>query len=478
MSGTIVWFRRDLRLADNPALNAALRRGGPVVPVFVRDELVGREWPVGVRARAWLEGSLASLDAALRKRGSRLVILEGDSVGALRRSALSTGADAVFWNERYEPESLARDGSVRAALSEAGIATQTFEGALLHDPHAVRNRQDRPFQVFTPFWRHCSSLPIAMPTRPPSQVFPAPQKWPASRGPAAGAFISRPSAAGGAWEPGEAAATRRLRAFVGKSMEAYAESRDFPAIDGTSRLSPHLAFGEITPRQIRAAIVARSRSSGVFPPDKGAAVFLNEIGWREFAYHVLVNFPHTPRKPLRVNFERFAWADDPGGHRWRAWTEGRTGYPIVDAGMRQLLATGWMHNRVRMITASFLVKHLRLPWTRGAEWFWENLVDADLANNTLGWQWSAGCGADAAPYFRIFAPVAQGRKFDGAGKYVRTWVPELAKVPDAFVHCPWTAPAAVLDAAGVRLGTHYPFPVVEHARARDEALAAFRSLSR
>ena len=241
-------------------------------------------------------------------------------------------------------------------------------------------------------------------------------------------------------------------------------------------LSPHLHFGEVSPRQVWAAVKALAKDSGVFPPSRGASVFLGELGWREFAYHLLFHFPHTPESPLREGFKNFPWADDPEQVKLRAWQRGLTGYPIVDAGMRQLWRAGWMHNRVRMIVASFLVKHLRLPWQHGAAWFWDTLVDADLASNTLGWQWSAGCGADAAPYFRIFAPVLQGRKFDSNGDYVRRWVPELAQLSAEHIHAPWEAAPAVLATAGVRLGDNYPQPIVDHAQARAEALAAFKQL--
>ncbi len=280
-------------------------------------------------------------------------------------------------------------------------------------------------------------------------------------------------------EPGEAGAQRRLERFLDGAVEGYAVRRDFPAEPGTSRLSPHLHFGEVTPRQIWAALRARAAESGVFPSGAGEQTFLREVGWREFAAHLLHHFPHTSGRPLRAAWERFPWRPmDAEGRAWlRAWQRGQTGYPIVDAGMRELWATGWMHNRVRMVVASFLVKHLRLSWTHGAAWFADTLVDADLASNTLGWQWSAGCGADAAPYFRIFNPVAQGTRFDAEGAYVRRWVPELARLPVRHIHAPWQAPAEVLSRAGVTHGTTYPFPVVEHAAARAEALAAYRQLS-
>jgi deoxyribodipyrimidine photo-lyase len=263
---------------------------------------------------------------------------------------------------------------------------------------------------------------------------------------------------------------------VGRRMGTYSTLRDRLDEDGTSRLSPHLRFGEISPLQTWAAVRARGRASGVFPPNKGAGVFLKEIGWREFAHHLLFHFPHTTERPLREAFATFDWAPDPNQQKLQAWQRGKTGYPVIDAAMRQLWSIGWMHNRARMISASFLVKHLRLPWQSGARWFWDTLVDADLASNTLGWQWSAGCGADAAPYFRIFAPVRQGTKFDPRGDYVRRWVPELARVPDRYVHAPWTAPPAELAAAGVTLGENYPHPLVDHATARSEALAAFARL--
>ena len=479
VSPSIVWFRQDLRLQDNPALHAALARGGPVVPVYILDEAGEGRWPAGGAARWWRHRALAALAAALADRGSRLVLARGDSAAELKRLVRATGAGAVYRNLRYEPAVRARDARVEAELRAAGIDARSFGGALLHEPAAVANKQGRPFQVFTPFWRHCLTLPVAAPLNLAAASLPAPAEWPRSleleeldlrpRGGWDAGF-------GEVWEPGEAVAARRLKRFVADAMADYADARDRPGADGTSRLSPWLHAGELSPRQVWAAVRASSRASGVFPPSRGAGVFLAEIGWREFAHHLLHHFPHTPEAPLRAEFGRFPWAADPGGARLRAWQRGRTGYPIVDAGMRQLWRTGWMHNRVRMVVASFLVKHLRLSWTHGAAWFWDTLVDADLASNTLGWQWSAGCGADAAPYFRIFAPVRQGEKFDPDGDYVRRWVPELARLPAEHLHAPWTAPEGVLAAAGVRLGETYPRPIVDHATARAAALAALKQL--
>ncbi len=479
MTPTLLWFRQDLRLQDNPALEAAVARGGPVVPIYVLDDAAEERWSPGGAARWWLHHSLAALDAALRERGSRLILARGESAAVLRAAARATGADAIYWNRRYEPSAVARDAKLKQEFAAAGFNAKSFNGALLNEPHAIANKQGRPFQVFTPYWRHCLTLPVAAPVKTPEGKFRPPAAWPKSVELAELGLLPRidwTASMHATWEPGEAGAQKRLRRFLTRALDGYDERRNTPADDGTSMLSSHLHFGEIGPRQIWAAIQARSRDTGVFPPSKGAGVFLAEIGWREFAHHLLFHFPQTPAQPLREEFARFPWAADPGGGKLRAWQQGRTGYPLVDAGMRQLWHTGWMHNRVRMVVASFLVKHLRLSWTHGAAWFWDTLVDADLANNTLGWQWSAGCGADAAPYFRIFAPVLQGVKFDPAGDYVRHWVPELAKMPAEHIHAPWEAPLHVLAAAGVTLGKNYPHPIVDHATARAEALAALKQL--
>lgn len=475
----ILWFRQDLRLQDNPALAAAHGRGGPVVPVYILDDAAEGRWPAGGASRWWLHHSLAALDAALRELGSRLVLRRGDSAAILRELVAETGADAVYWNRRYEPAVIARDSAIKAALTAEGIEAKSFNAAMLFEPHTVKNKQGRPFQVFTPFWRHCLTLPVVEPVKFAARTLAAPGRWPGEVALSHLGLQPRRDWAdgfGAVWTPGEAGARRRLKQFVKAGIADYGGERNRPDVDGTSMLSPWLHFGELGPRQVWAAVAAIGRDAGVFPPHHGARVFLSEIGWREFAHHLLFHFPATPESPLREDFARFPWAEDPDGAKRRLWQRGRTGYPIVDAGMRQLWATGWMHNRVRMVVASFLVKHLRLSWTHGAAWFWDTLVDADLANNTLGWQWSAGCGADAAPYFRIFAPVTQGERFDAAGDYVRRWVPELAKLPAKWIHQPWEAPMDVLADAGVTLGGNYPLPMVDHATARAEALAAFKSL--
>ncbi len=483
MNPILLWFRQDLRLQDNAALHAALAAnratGAAIVPVYILDDAGECTWRPGAASRWWLHHSLAALAGALHERGSRLVLRKGESEAALRELARETGAGALYFNRRYELPAVARDSWIESELAGAGLEVRTFAATLLHEPHEIANKQGRPFQVFTAYWRHCLNLHVAPPLKVGPELFPAPANWPRSMELAELGLLPRGGWAAEfseTWQPGEAGAWRRLNDFVSGAMDDYATARDQPAEEGTSRLSPHLHFGEMSPRQVWAAVRKSGAASGVFPPSKGAGVFLTQIGWREFAYHLLFNFPHTAELPLRHEFVNFRWATDPGGERLRAWQRGQTGYPIVDAGMRQLWRTGWMHNRVRMVVASFLVKHLRLPWREGAAWFWDTLVDADLANNTLGWQWSAGCGADAAPYFRIFAPVLQGRKFDAAGDYVRRWLPELARLPAKYIHAPWTAPAEVLAAADVRLGENYPRPIVDHDTVRAEALAAFREL--
>ncbi len=475
----LVWFRRDLRLDDNPALAAAARRGGKVVPVYIEDRAGEGAWAAGGASRWWLHHSLGALDASLRANGSGLIFRAGDSAEVLGRLVAETGAGAVYWNRRYEPASVALEEAIMARLGSEAIEAAGFAASLLFEPKAVTNKQGGPFQVFTPYWRHCLELEIPDPV-----AVGRPDWWPAARLPrgetleSLGLLPGRDWADGFAarWTPGEQGARDALREFVSGRIDRYSKDRDFPALRGSSRLSAALHFGEIGPRQVWAAVKERNAETGVFPSSEGERRFLAELGWREFAHHLLYHFSRTPEAPLRSEYERFPWAEDPGKRLLRAWQRGKTGYPIVDAGMRELWATGWMHNRVRMIAASFLVKHLRLPWGEGARWFWDTLVDADLANNTLGWQWTAGCGADAAPYFRIFNPVLQGEKFDPEGAYVKAWVPELGGLSPAFVHRPWEADAATLDAGGVELGRSYPRPIVDHAEARRAALAALQSI--
>ncbi len=468
----LLWFRRDLRLADNPALRAAVERGTPIVPVFIWSPEDEGAWAPGAASRAYLARSLAALDTDLRARRSRLIVLQGRSEDALPRLAAELRAQAVYANRRHEPAAAAADQRVAKQLSSLGIPILQSEATLLGDPGSPRTRSGGPFQIFTPFWRHCLAHLQVPALGPTPSMWPSPRRWPKSirieelpllpDHPWADRMLSH-------WTPGEAGALARLHSFCDEALSTYPHQRDFPAIDGVSRLSPHLHAGEIGPRQIWHTLMDWQNLS----PDGSvfaAESFLRQLGWREFAYHILHHFPDTDVQPLRQAFRKLPWSG-PRAHL-RAWQRGRTGYPLVDAGMRELWATGFMHNRVRMVAASFLVKHLLVSWQQGARWFWDTLVDADLAQNSFNWQWSAGCGADAAPYFRIFNPTTQAERTDPQGAYIRRWLPELARLPTPHLFAPWTAPSAVLSAAGVVLGKTYPKPIVDHAMARERALAA------
>jgi deoxyribodipyrimidine photo-lyase len=380
-----------------------------------------------------------------------------------------TGADAVYWNRRYEPAVMQRDSALKRKLRDSGVTVESFNSALLFEPHEIQKPSGGPYQVFTPFWKALQQHPLRSPAPTPAKLTGVPQvaSLPLDalrllpRLPWADAFPK-------VWEPGSSGAWKRAREFLATTQRRYGDERDYPDRDGTSRLSPHLHFGEISTLQLWL------ESTSIDPDGKGAGHFRREIAWREFSHHLLYHFPKTPEEPLRPAYAAFPW--EPDERLLKAWQRGNTGYPIVDAGMRQLWVTGWMHNRVRMIVASFLVKHLLQPWLAGADWFWDTLVDADLAQNTLGWQWTAGCGADAAPYFRIFNPILQGEKFDPDGRYVRQWCPELSKLPVSILHKPWEAGDLVLKGCGVRLGSTYPEPIIDHNVGREKALAALARL--
>ncbi len=487
----IAWFRLDLRLADNPALAAAVTTAGRagVIPVFNWAPDEEAPFAPGAASRVWLHDSLTALAAALTERGSRLVLRVGPSLKTLLELAKQTGARGVFWNRRYEPEVAARDARVDAALRARGLATATKLGLpsanLLWEPEALTTRAGQPFRMFTPFWRACRAQPPPLPAPAPRQL-PSPRQWPASVPLAALGLrpkIGWDAGLRAAWSPGEASARASLKRFVGRDLPQYPEGRNRPDLDVSSRLSPHLHFGELGPRAVWSAVEsaaersAGQRSQGQRGGGERSPIdpwpFLRELAWREFAYHLLHHFPHSTEAPLRPQFLRFPWAPASAAGAWR---RGQTGYPLVDAGMRELWATGFLPNRVRMVVASFLVKHLLVRWQEGARHFWDTLIDADLANNTLGWQWCAGSGVDAAPYFRIFNPVLQGTTFDPLGVYVRRWVPELATLPPRFIHAPWLAPPDVLASAGVVLGRTYPRPIVDHRWARARALAAFEEI--
>lgn len=471
-STAIVWFRRDLRLRDNPALRFALAHAAHIVPIYVFAPEEDGEWAPGAASRWWLHHSLGVLDERLRERDSRLILRRGSTLDALRALAHESRATLLTFNCLYEPHALARDSKVRVALGEQ-LEIECFNANLWFEPGALRNEAGRPYKVFTPFWRKATERleRVPQPSATPRRIA-APRRWPASLELDELRLLPRirwDAGIAAAWTPGEAGALAELRRFKKVAM-TYATSRNRPDLPGTSRLSPHLHFGEIGPRQVLDVLdLRRARQASL-------RIFASELGWREFAHHLLYDFPATPTQPLDHRFDHMSWSRR--GSLLRAWQRGMTGYPIVDAGMRELWQTGWMHNRVRMIVASFLTKNLQHHWLSGARWFWDTLVDADLANNTLGWQWTAGCGADAAPYYRIFNPVLQAERFDPERRYLRRWVSELAALPDRWIHRPWQAPDAVLAAAGVKLGKTYPRPIVSLSGSRDAALRAYRGVQR
>lgn len=472
----LVWFRRDLRIHDHAALSAAVATGGPVLPVFVLDDDAAGDWRAGGASRWWLHFSLEALGRSLEALGGRLILRRGRTADVLSEIARETGAAGVYCSRAYEPWAAALEAQVRARLSASEVTLKRYAGALLHDPDRLKTQAGAPFRVYTPFWRALrSGLALGRPLPAPASLR-SPERLPKGDDLERWSLLPRwPDWSGGlraAWTPGEASARARLSEFVADGLADYAVLRDRPDLSGTSRLSPHLAFGEIGARQCWYA--ATSMTARGANADTGVETFLKEIAWREFSAHLLFHHHELPNAPFRAEFAKFPWRTDKA--HLRAWQRGLTGYPIVDAGMRELWATGWMHNRVRMIAASFLIKDLLQSWQDGEAWFWDTLVDADLANNAASWQWVAGSGADAAPYFRIFNPVKQGETFDPEGAYVRRWVPELARLPARVIHAPWQAGEEALAAANVTLGVTYPAPIVDHAEARQAALAAFAAL--
>lgn len=467
----ILWFRRDLRLHDNHALVAAVSSGRPVVPLFILEEGNDGAMPYGAAQAWWLHRSLERLAERLEARGSRLILRRGRAADTVFAIAAETGAAAVFWNRRHDACGIEIDSALKAGLRGRGIDAQSFAGQLLHDPTRLKTKTGGSYKVFTPFWRALQQ--DGEPDTPidaPKSVL-APERFPASdRLDDWSLLPTRPDWAsrfGEVWTPGEDGAQARLSDFVGDRIGDYDRARDFPAIDGTSQLSPHLAFGEISPAVLWHAARLNDGSRGT----EGVVTFRKELAWRDFSYHLLYHHRKLDRENIDRRFDAFEWRQDDG--YFAAWTRGMTGYPIVDAGMRQLWKHGYMHNRVRMIAASFLIKDLLIDWRRGEQWFRDTLLDADPASNAASWQWVAGCGADAAPFFRIFNPVLQGEKFDPDGAYVKTFVPELAEMPAKYVHRPFEAPAPILKQAGVALGTDYPQPLVDHRAARDRAIQAF-----
>ncbi|MEO0543099.1 MAG: deoxyribodipyrimidine photo-lyase [Pseudomonadota bacterium] len=468
-----MWFRDDLRVSDNPALKAAADSGQPIVAVFVF-ETNENHTPYGGAQRWWLHHSLSALSNDLEALGAKLVLRRGDALTQMMSLIEETGAGTVVWNRRYSRFGIETDTEVKATLGEKGISALSFGGRLMHEPTQLRSGTGGAYRVYTPFWKMFSASVTPRAPLPKPLMVPSPETLPKSDRLEDWSLLPKtPDWSGGLvdnWTPGTDGAIIRLENFIASGLGTYDKERDFPAVDGTSGLSPHLAFGEISPFQIWARV---DQVADELPTDD-VTTFRKELVWREFAYHLLVNFTELKTHNYNAQFDRFPW-DENEAHLC-AWQNGQTGYPIVDAGMRQLYETGWMHNRVRMIVGSFLVKHLLLDWRHGEAWFWDTLVDADAASNTASWQWVAGSGADASPYFRIFNPITQGEKFDADGAYVKKWVPELAKVPTKFIHKPWEAPRKILDFADVVLGETYPHPIVDHKQARERALDAYQTM--
>jgi len=463
MATALLWLRRDLRLADNPALVAAIQQGYDIIPVYIHAPNEEGSWQMGAASRCWLHHSLLALQQQLLTRHSQLFCVRSEnSLHSLQQLIRETQASAVFWNRLYEPALIARDTAIKQQLRTQGIHIQSYNSALLNEPWQVQNKSKQPYKMFTPYWKTCLNLPIAEPLPAPEQI-PLPKDLPLRTLTIAELnllpHVNWDKGFYQAWEIGEVAAQCQLKAF-GSHVIEYATQRDFPAIMGVSRLSPYLHFGELSPQQVHAAVQN-------FAPQAAHNVlsYQRQLYWREFAYHLLYHFPETPQQALDVKFERFPWQENP--KILRAWQQGETGVPIIDAGMRELWQTGWMHNRVRMLVASWLTKNALIHWQTGARWFWETLLDADLANNTLGWQWVAGCGADAAPYYRLFNPMLQSSKFDETGVYIRHWLPELKNLDKHSIHAPWTAAYPPRN---------YPAPVLDFQQSRERALAAYQQL--
>jgi deoxyribodipyrimidine photo-lyase len=465
----LLWFRQDLRLHDNPALIAALGGAPHVVPVYVLDDESAGHWRQGGASRWWLHHSLMSLAAGLRAAGSHLVLRRGRAAAVIPALAEELGAGIVHAGLAHETFWRSCDAEVGRTLKAAGRSLVLHRTATLADPEVIRTRTGGIYGMYTPFARAVEEQgePDA-PLDAPAHIPAPPRRITSDRLEAWQLLPNAPDWARGlreTWQPGEAAARARLARFLQAAIGRYGTGRNLPGEHGTSMLSPHLHFGEISPRQVWHAVLQ-------VPAGPDRHTYLRELIWRDFSAYLLWHHPTLPEAPLRPAFARLPFRADAAG--LRAWQRGRTGVPIVDAGMRQLWHTGWMHNRVRMIAASFLVKHLLVSWREGEAWFWDTLVDADLASNSASWQWVAGTGIDSQPFFRVFNPVTQGGKFDPDGAYVRRYVPELARLPDRYLHAPWEAPAEILRAAGVQLGRNYPQPLVDLAEGRRRALDVYR----
>lgn len=469
----ILWFRRDLRLWDNLALQAAIQTQAPVLGVYIQAPESPFAGALGAAQAWWLHHSLAALEQSFKSIGNRLLLLSGRPLDVIEALIEKTGAKAVFWNRLYDADGIERDRRIKSKLRDRGIDAQSFGGFLMHEPTRLVTGQGGHYKVFTPFWKAFDAGFTPHDPLPAPKMIKAPDHFPATE--ALGRWQLTPHKPTWAksfpeyWQPGEAGALARLKDFLDNRLDGYKQNRDLPGKASTSGLSPHLAMGEISPHRIWRAVGKAFDEHGT-----DAIAFRRELVWREFSWHLLFYKPDMPTTNMDRRFDAFEWRQD--DNALSAWQRGETGYPIVDAGMRELWQTGFMQNRVRMIVASFLIKDLLIDWREGERWFRDTLVDVDCANNAMNWQWVAGCGPDASPWFRIFNPVKQGKTFDAEGSYVRRYCPELSDLPDEYIHCPFDAPPAVLKAAGVTLGETYPHPLVDHAHAREHALAAFKAL--
>ena len=470
----IVWFRADLRLHDNPALYAAVNRGELIIPVYIHAPQEEGQWQRGAASCWWLHHSLASLARDLKQRGSRLILRAGNSREQLEQLIEQTGATAVYTTRGYSPTGIKRDNKIQQALRKANIDFTLYNGNLLVEPDSIHNKAGQPFKVFTPFWRTHQqhfSLPGLLPA--PNHLPAVPTRLSST---ALGNLELLPKlpwdkGLRNTWLVGEHAALQQLQTHTTEVSAEYPAVHDRPDIDGTSQLSPYLHFGELSVRQVAHTLMQLQRRKTA---QAGATALLRQLVWRDFAHHILWHFPATTDKPFNSRYDRFPWQRRTKSRLLKAWQQGQTGFPIIDAGMRQLWQTGWMHNRVRMIVASLLSKNAGIHWQLGARWFWDTLVDADLAQNSMNWQWVAGCGVDAAPYFRIFNPVLQSQKFDPRGEYIRRWVPELAGLPTKFIHQPELTPPLIQQASGVLIGTDYPEPMLDLKTSREQALQHYR----
>jgi len=474
----IVWFRADLRLHDHAALSAAAATGAPLIPVYVLDDETPGRWARGGASCWWLHESLKSLDADLRKLGSRLILARGPALDVLCDLVRETDAGAIFWSRGYEPWAIKLERKLHGLLEKTGVRCRRFSGSLLFEPEDIKQASSEPYRVFASFHTAClNEAPAGEALKAPAALARVPDGVGSDALDAWNLQPTKPDWAGGisaAWTPGEDGATTKLGALIRSNLKDYGRTRLRLDKDGTTRLSPHMHFGEVSPRQLWNVIHASPRTKGG-ELGAGAQSLRHELLWREYCHHLLFHLSHLTTSPLRHEFAKFPWRED--DKNLLAWSEGRTGYPIIDAGMRELLTTGWMHNRVRIIVGSFLVKHLLISWQSGAKLFWDTLVDADLASNSVNWQKVAGCGADALPFSRIFNPVLQGRKFDPEGKYVKSWVPELKKLPASKIHEPWRSSDIALAKAGITLGETYPEPIIKLSEGRERALAVYGKIA-